>query len=74
MSYFDGAADTDGLEPGEAVTDPIQIIDMPLELFAAIAPTLDDLALNAHVRQLSVQAKPSRLGARPATRSGRTRS
>jgi len=66
LSYFDGATDTDGLEPGEAVTDPIQIIDLPLGLFAAVAPTMEDLALNAHVRQLSLQAKPSLLGAAPA--------
>lgn len=61
-SYFTG---TGGLETGEALTDPVQTLDIPLRLFADIAPTLADLNLSAHVRQVSVQNKPMALGDRP---------
>ena len=64
-SYFTGATSTSGLEPGQAVTDPVQTIDIPLRLFADIAPTLADLNLSAHVRQVSVQNKPMALGGTP---------
>lgn len=64
-SYFSGATGLAGLEPGEAVTDPVQTIDIPLRLFADIAPTLADLNLSAHVRQVSVQNKPMALGDTP---------
>lgn len=64
-SYFTGAADTSGLEAGETTGDPVQVIDLPLQLFADIAPTLTDLALSAHVRRLSVENKPMALGATP---------
>jgi hypothetical protein len=64
-SYFTGATNTNGLEPGQAVTDPAQTIDIPLQLFANIAPTLADLNLSAHVRQVSVQNKPMALGDTP---------
>jgi hypothetical protein len=64
-SYFTGAQDTKGLETGETVTDPVQTIDIPLRLFAAIAPTLADLNLSAHVRQVSVENKPMALGGTP---------
>jgi hypothetical protein len=64
-SCFTGASGTSGLETGEAVTDPVQTIDIPLALFAGIAPTLADLNLSAHVRQVSVQNKPMALGAQP---------
>jgi hypothetical protein len=64
-SYFEGATDTSALEVDETVADPVQTIDLPLALFADIAPTLGDLELSAHVRQLSVQNKPVALGAQP---------
>jgi hypothetical protein len=64
-TYFTGATDTSGLEPGQTVTDPVQTIDIPLQLFADIAPTLADLSLSAHVRQVSVQNKPMALGDTP---------
>jgi hypothetical protein len=64
-SYFTGARDTSGLEVGETVTDPVQAIDIPLGLFADIAPTLADLKLSAHVRRLSVENKPLALGTQP---------
>ena len=47
------------------MTDPVQTIDIPLGLFADIAPTLGDLELTAHVRRLSVQNKPMALGTQP---------
>lgn len=53
------------LEAGEAVTDPVQAIDIPLRLFADIAPTLADLSVTAHVRQVSVENKPMTLGDTP---------
>lgn len=65
-SYFDDATGTDVLQPGEALDDPVQVIDLPLGLFAEIAPSPSDLVLNSHVRQLSLQAKPTLLGAEPA--------
>ena len=62
-SYFDDATDTTGLEIGETLDDAIQIIDIPLTLFVAIAPTVDDLKLSAHVRELSIENKPLAAGA-----------
>ena len=64
-SYFTGATDTSGLEIGQSTADLVQTIDIPLQLFADIAPTLDDLKLSAHVRRLSVENKPLALGAQP---------
>lgn len=64
-SYFTGAKDTNGLETGQATGDPVQTVDIPLELFADIAPTLDDLKLSAHVRRVSVENKPAAQGAPP---------
>ena len=64
-SYFEGAENTDGLDIDQTVDDPVQTIDIPLALFARIAPTLPDLALTAHVRSLSVHNKALVLGAEP---------
>jgi hypothetical protein len=64
-SYFDGATDTKGLEVDETVEDPVQTIDIPLSLWVDLAPTLGDLRLSAHVRQLSVENKPLALGDAP---------
>lgn len=61
-SYFTG---TGGLETGETRTDPVQTIDVPLQLFVDVAPTLADLSLSAHVRQVSVENKPMALGDTP---------
>jgi hypothetical protein len=66
-SYFDGATSTNALEIDETVADPVQTLDIPLALFADIAPTLGDLALSAHVRQVAVENKPVALGAAPST-------
>jgi len=65
-SYFDDATDTGGLEIDESVDDPVQTIDLPLELFGEVAPTLGDLALSAHVRRLAVDNKPVVAGETPA--------
>ncbi|MGZ4172452.1 MAG: hypothetical protein ACXVRN_13905 [Solirubrobacteraceae bacterium] len=64
-SYFTGATNTSALEVDEAVTDPVQTIDIPLALLADIAPTLGDLRLSAHVRQVSIENKPLALGDEP---------
>ncbi len=65
FSYFTGAKDTAGLGADGTTADPVQVIDIPLKLFADIAPTLTDLTLSAHVRRLSVENKPAALGAAP---------
>jgi hypothetical protein len=62
-SYFDGATDTKGLETGESLNDPIQHIDLPMQLFIGIAPTIADMKLTAHVRELSIENKPLLAGA-----------
>lgn len=61
-SYFYGVTNTDGLEIGESLDDPIQFIDVPLKLFVAIAPTVEDLKLTAHVREVSIENKPIAAG------------
>lgn len=61
-SYFYKAEDTKGLDIGDQLTDPIQIVDVPLELFWKIAPTIADLKLLAHVRKVSLENKPTMAG------------
>ncbi|HBF34205.1 TPA: hypothetical protein DDW35_06540 [Candidatus Sumerlaeota bacterium] len=61
-SYFQGATNTKGLEPGSALTDSINVIDVPLELFWQVAPTIDDLKFSAHVRQVSLKDKATMPG------------
>lgn len=61
-SYFYKADDTRGLDIGDEMTDPIQIVDVPLELFWKIAPTISDLKLLAHVRKVSLVNKPTIAG------------
>jgi hypothetical protein len=58
-SYFEDAADTSDLDIGDQPTDGIVVIDVPLELFWKIAPTVDDLSLLAHVRKVSLINKPT---------------
>lgn len=64
-TYYSYLTGTGGLETGEASSDPVQTIDIPLQLFVDIAPTLADLNLSAHVRQVSVENKPMALGDSP---------
>ena len=61
-SYFYKATDTSGIDIGDELTDPIQIVDIPLELFWKIAPTIEDLKLLAHVRKVSLINKPTMPG------------
>ncbi|WP_331768099.1 hypothetical protein [Embleya sp. NBC_00896] len=65
-SYFDRAGGTPRLDVGETPDDPVQTIDIPLDLFVDIAPALEDLAFSAHVRRVAVENKPLTLGSRPA--------
>jgi hypothetical protein len=60
-SYFNSAKDT-SLEVGQSLTDVIQILDLPVNLFWKIAPTVDDLKLMAHVREVSLINKPTMPG------------
>jgi hypothetical protein len=43
---------------GESLADPCQVIDVPVDLFGAIAPSMADLAWMAHARRVPVDAKP----------------
>lgn len=53
-------------EIGEQPDDSLTVIDVPVELFNAIAPSVADLNWNAHVRSVDSQAKASDQGALPA--------
>lgn len=55
VSYF--PSDTSPLDYGEARSDQIQTIDLPLSLFWKIAPTLADLNYLAHARAVSLLPK-----------------
>jgi hypothetical protein len=44
-------------EDGEQPTDPVTVIDVPVALFNAIAPSLADLSWTAHVRQVDPTPK-----------------
>lgn len=46
-------------EPGESDADPVTVIDVPVALFAAVAPTAEDLGWLAHVRRVDVHARPA---------------
>jgi len=47
------------LEVGETVDDIIQYIDLDKATFDSIAPSLDDLELLAHTREVSLDPKPT---------------
>jgi hypothetical protein len=53
-SYFYKADSLAGLEPGQTTKDSIQAIDIPLDLFWKIAPTVDDMYQLAHGRVVSL--------------------
>ncbi len=57
-SYFWEAQGTT-LDPGDQATDSIQVLDLPLPLFWKLAPTVADLRLMAHVREVSLTNKPT---------------
>jgi hypothetical protein len=60
VSYPDGFAKsglTFVLEPGENLYDHCQAIDVPVDLFNAIIPSLDDLKYLAHARTVTMDNK-----------------
>lgn len=71
ISYFNdvpaGHTAADLLEPGECVDEPCLILDVPLELFRAVAPSLEDLKLLAHSRTVSMENQEQSLGDLSAT-------
>jgi hypothetical protein len=69
-SYFWNAKDFSGLEADEMVEDDIQVLDVPLKLFWQVAPTIADLRLTAHVRQVSLLNKPTGQGPDPGVPLG----
>lgn len=44
-------------EPGENLTDPVTVIDVPVGLYAQITPSLDDLTWLSHARLAEATAK-----------------
>lgn len=66
-SYFYAVTDNSRplstyLDPGQQLTDSLQVIDIPIPLFQDIAPATDDLKLMAHVRKVSLINKPTMYG------------
>jgi hypothetical protein len=71
-SYFYRAGDlgSDGdraslalhLEYGQTPDDPCRIIDVPLALFWKIAPSVDDLKMTAHLRNVNIIRKATENG------------
>jgi hypothetical protein len=61
-SYFYDAKNTD-LDVGDTLETRINTIDIPLSLFWSTCPSLTDLALLAHVREVSLANKPTGTGA-----------
>lgn len=50
------------LEYGETPDDACQILDVPMALFTAIAPTCDDLKMTAHLRNVNIVSKATQNG------------
>lgn len=59
-SYFTETTGTtvDHLEPGQRWTDPCRYLDVPVDLFLDIAPSVLDLEVMAHVREVEIERKP----------------
>jgi hypothetical protein len=66
-SYFFNATSTKQL--GLSLDQAIQVIDLPLDLFWRIAPTLADLSLMAHIRKVSLMNKATPCGGNPGRRA-----
>ncbi len=56
-----GAASVDP-GPGQSADDPVSFVDLPCALFGAVAPSLGDLAMMAHVRAVRMESKPVAAG------------
>jgi hypothetical protein len=69
-SYFWSNQTVSDLAPGEATTDSIRVLDLPLDLFWSIAPTVADLQLTAHVRQISLLRTATGRGTDPGASTG----
>ena len=54
-------ADHNELEFGEKWTDPCLVVDLPIDLFKAIAPSMDDLKWLGHVREIQPSVSQSSL-------------
>lgn len=77
-SYFYAAADLDSssdaarlekyLDYGQHADDACNYIDVPLGLFWSVAPSLDDLKMMAHVRNVEIIRKATQNGV-PASRN-----
>ncbi len=50
------------MDPGDTITDTIRVLDVPMVLFAKIAPTIEDLKIMAHVRKVSLLDKATMPG------------
>ena len=58
LSYFDAAHSVDAaLDWGEQLADPCMVLDVPLELFRAVAPAPDDLFVLAHTREVTMEGQ-----------------
>jgi len=64
-SYFFRATATPELDIGDTFDSPVVTLDVPLPLFWRTAPSLADLALSAHVREVGLLQKPTGQGAAP---------
>ena len=70
-SYFFKATSMPALEIGQTLATQIQTIDIPLPLFWQTCPSLSDLALLAHVREVSLINKPTNTAAATGEPTGR---
>jgi hypothetical protein len=57
--HFVSYPDLASLDYGEEYAHPCQVIDVPVALFNAIAPSFDDLKWLAHARRVDTAKKPS---------------
>ena len=57
-AYAEDAAKPVDPGVGQATTDAVRYLDVPWALFNAIAPSLDDLKMMAHVRAVRMDSKP----------------
>lgn len=50
------------MDPGDTLADTIRVLDVPMGLFAKIAPTIEDLKIMAHVRKVGLVDKATMPG------------